>query len=433
MRNFLIGVLVFWMVVVGLIIKDEGRQAAKPGAAVDSSRVEVVFWHAMGGPLGAVIEPLIKEFNDSQTTYSIKSVNMGSYDTLQKKLLASLVAKEAPDLSQNYESLTKKFIKHRKIICLDDLLASETEDIKADIIPVLLENNLYDGKLWSFPFNKSVPVLYYNKDLFKKAGLDPEIPPRTLDELASFARKLTVRDADGKILVRGFATGKANVWMFLNRVLQMGGKVIGPDGGAAFFDQPEAARALSFLQDMLREGIAEEAQGFEHQNNFKAETAAMIENSIVTKVFMEPGIKFNLGIAPLPGQATNAVILSGSNINIFNNGDPRKIQGAWEFVKWFTSTENGARWSLGTTYMPVRKSSLKCPLFLAAMEKDPNLRAPYIQLEYSHFEPRLTCWFEIRDLIADYLERATLEMGPPETYFSKMNKEINGILSHALD
>jgi len=434
-RNFLIGTMIFWVVVSAMIIKEDRDDVSHATSSSSKERVEIVFWHGMGGPLGIVMDDLIKRYNTSQSRYIVKGVAMGSYDTLQKKLLASLVAKSAPDISQNYETLTKKFIKHRKIVCLDTILASESEDIKADIIPILLENNTFNGKLWSFPFNKSVPVMYYNKELFRKAGLDPEAPPKTFDELASYARHLTkvLNSPPGNMKIYGYATGKGNVWMFTCRVLQMGGRIPTEEDRRSYFSEPPAVKAVEYIQNMVKEGIAAEGQGYDHQNDFKAQRAVIIDNSIVSKVHMESGIKFDYGIAPLPSGATAAVILAGTNINIFDNGDPERIKGAWDFVKWFTSTEIGAEWAIRTTYMPVRKSSLRTKLMQDALSKDPNLRAPYAELDYCHFEPRLGCWFEIRDLMTDYLEKSTLEMGSAQEYMNEMSRDIDGILRHVTD
>ena len=214
------------------------------------------------------------------------------------------------------------------------------------------------------------------------------------------------------------------------------------------FAEAPAVKALKFLQDMLREGIAREGQAFDHQNDFIAGKVGMIESSIVSKVFMEADIKaFDYGIAPLPGQVLGAaeatqpstaagvinrgVILSGSNINIFNNGDPKKVAGAWDFVKWFTSTDVGAEWAVRTTYLPVRKSSVDSDIVKKALEEDANLKAPFVQLDYCHFEPRLSVWFEIRDLMADHLERATIDMGPAELYCNQMAADVDAILKHA--
>ena len=449
MRNFLIAVLACWLIIVFAIRHDDMATAGMVrDEVVSEGKTEVVFWHAMGGPLGIVMNDLVARYNKSQNNYYIKSINRGSYDTLAKKVLASLVAKEAPDISQNYETLTKKFIKHHKIVCLDDLIASETEDIKSDIIPVLLDNNTFDGRLYSFPFNKSVPVLYYNKDLFKKVGLDPDNPPATLEEMVKYCRQITeyhqnTPGADRSVY--GYGCSKANVWSFLNRILQYGGKIVSDDGHKSHFADQASINALDYLQNMLKEGIAREGQGFDHQNDFIAGKCAIIESSIVSKVFMEESIEFDFGVAPLPGYILNplaeraidgsdinrGVILSGSNINIFNNGDPKKIAGAWDFVKWFTSTDIGAEWSIRTTYLPVRKSSLQSPIIQSALEKDPNMGAPYVQLEYCHFEPRLSVWFEVRDLMADHLEKATLEMTPAKEICDQMAKDVDAILKHA--
>lgn len=434
MRNFLIGVFIFWLAIVGLIIRHERQSVAGSDEMVMTDRVEVVFWHAMGGPLGKVMDDMIKDYNMSQNKYFVKSVNMGSYNTLSQKILASLVAGKAPDISQNFEALTLKFIRHGKIVCLDDLIASETEDIKSDIIPVLLENNTFDGKLYSFPFNKSVPVLYYNKDMFAKVGLDPERPPQTLDELASFSRIITEFHKNiGLDHVYGYGLSKANVWAFLNKIIQFGGEIVSADNKESMFDQEAALNALTFMQNMLKEGIAKEGQAFDHQNEFIAGSVGIIESSIVSKVYMQGSLRerFNFGVAPLPGQVRKGAVLSGTNINIINNGSPQKIAGAWDFIKWFTNTENGARWSIGTTYLPVRISSLNSKAFTQAKERDSNIEAPYVQLDYCYFEPRISAWAEIRDLVADHLERASIEKGPPETYCRAMKQDADAILRHA--
>ena len=427
MRYFLIGVLITWIIIIGFIIKGD-REAAGIGAAqLGQDKVQIVFWHAMGGPLGRVMTNLIDRYNGSQNRYFIKAVGMGSYDTLAKKILASLVAKEAPDIAQNYETLTKKFIKHHKIVCLDDLIASEAENIKDDIIPIMLENNTFDGKLYSFPFNKSVPVLYYNKDMFKKVGLDPDKPPTTLTELAEYSRKISMyhQTTPGEDpTIYGYGNSKANVWGFLNRIIQFGGKIVNDENNKSYFDHEASINALLALQVMLFENTAKEGQGFDHQNDFIAGKCGIIESSIVSKVYMEGSINFDFGVAPLPGEVQKGAILSGTNINIFDNGDPQKVAGAWDFIKWFTSTEISAEWSIRTTYMPVRKSSLSSDYFVKAQERDPNLKAPYVQLDYCSFEPRLTCWFEVRDLLADHLERASIEIKNEAEVFTQTQQPL---------
>ena len=466
MDAFLIIVLIVWVLITYQIFwADTGDEKSK-SQANKNGKTEIVFWHAMGGPLGEAMDNLIEEYNkDPNSKCYVKTINMGSYDTLQKKLLASLIANEAQDIAQCFETLTKKFIKHDKIVCIDDLINADIEnakkagntieDIREDIIPALRINNTFAGKLYSFPFNKSVQVLYYNKTMFKAVGLDPEKPPRTFKELREYCQKIVdYYKNDGterKLHIYGYGCAGPNNWSYLNRIKANKGYIVKRDTDGLLkcgFNEPASIESLKFLQDMLKDTdpngkgypLAKEGRGFDHQNDFTAGLCGIIESSVTSKKFMNI-TDFELGMAPLPGiedpsqpdGVFRSTILSGTNICIFKNTDPKKIEGAWDFIKWFTNTENGVKWSLGTTYMPVRKSSVNSDLMKEAMEKDPNLNAIYGYLDNLAFEPRITAWFEIRDLISDYLERFTLEHKEAESYCQEIEKDINGMLRHVTD
>ncbi len=454
MDVFLIIVFFVWVIITYQIFwADTGDEKSKSNAN-QTGKTEIVFWHAMGGPLGEAMDKLIDKYNnDPNSKCYVKTINMGGYDTLQKKLLASLIANEAPDVAQCFETLTKKFIKHDKIVCIDDLINADIEaakkegksfeDIRDDIIPALRINNTFAGKLYSFPFNKSVQVLYYNKDMFQEVGLDPEKPPRTFKELREYCQKIVdFYKAKGEKDKYGYGCAKSNNWSFLNRIKANKGYIVKRDTDGILkcgFNEKAAIDSLCFLQDMLKDGLAKEGQAFDHQNEFMAKKCGIIESSVTSKIYMNPD--FRLGMAPvpgiedesLPGGVYRSTILSGTNICIFKNEDPKKVEGAWDFIKWFTNTENGVDWSIGTTYMPVRISSVNSEKMKQKMQEDPNLNAIYGYLDNLAFEPRITAWFEIRDLIADYLERCTLEHKDPKLYCAEMERDINGMLRHVTD
>ncbi len=393
-------------------------------------RTRVVFWHAMGGPLGKVLESMIDDFNKTHPQIYVKGVSMGQYDTLEKKILASVVARESPDISQNFETLTLRLARAKKLARLDDLMGDEAEEIKSDIIPILLENNTFDGKLWSFPFNKSVPVLYYNKELFRNAGLDPESPPETVWELLDYARKLTEdHDGDGRPEIWGYAFQQRNAWNFECRLLQFGGRLIEKNRNAVSYNSDWGVETLNFYLSFLKENLGYTVPGYEHQNDFIAQKVAMIESSIVSRVYMLKNIDFDFGVAPLPAAHEKAVVISGTNINIFDNHSEEKIKGAWEFVRWFTDTEQQVRWSLETTYIPVRQSSLEHPGMIEAFDKDPSLKAPYVQLEYAQFEPRLTSWYDCRNRLSAALEQCYISVCEPKETLDRVVVEINDILA----
>lgn len=440
-------------IILGLVLLLTSVMVGFSGCAVNEpvpeGRILINFWHGMGGPLGEVLNALIKEYNTTQDKYFIRGVNMGSYDTLQKKILASVVAGRSPDIAQNFEALTLKLSKAGKLICLDDLIAQEPDaaTFKDDIIPVMLRNNTFDGKLWSFPFNKSVPVLYYNKDMFREVGLDPDKPPQSADELMAYCRQLT-RDTngDGDPDIVGYGMTIRNEWNWSNQFVSFGGTVFDPETRKVFLDCQAGRQATSTFYTMLIEGTAKFAEGYDHQNDWLAGKVAMFESSIVSRVYLKGKIKFDFGVAPvINGDVKPGVILSGTNINIFNNGDPEKIAGCWDFIKWFTSTDNGARWSLGSTYMPVRKSSLQADVMQEALAADPNLAAPYKQLDYASFSPRIPEWFECRVKISDELEqlyikaaelrdkRETSEVDLVDYHVRKMQENVSEVLEHSLE
>ena len=420
MRKLLIGLFIVIFII----------SCHKDSTEEKSGKVKVVFWHAMGGPLGKVLNDMIEKFNKTHPNIEVIGVSMGSYDALERKLLASIVAREQPDISQNFETLTARFAKYNKIVALDKLIAESDEpNLKNDIIPVLLEDNSYNGVLYSFPFNKSVPVLYYNRDMFRKAGLDPDHPPQTVWELTEYAKKLTIdKDGDGIPEQYGFAMTQRNTWLFECRLLQFGCDLISKDGKSVKYDTPEGVQALQFYLNLIKNKWAYTAPGFEFQNDFIAQKVAMIESSVVSKVYMKNKIKFDWASAPIPYAKRKAVVISGTNINIFDKGDPKKIKAAWEFVKWFTNTENQVEWSLRTTYMPVRKSSLLHPKMLLAYKKEMFLKEIYEQMQYAYFEPRITAWYACRDKISNMLDQVFLVGGDPHYWLSNLTKEINMIL-----
>ena len=166
---------------------------------VDDGPVQVVFWHAMGGPLGDVLEDtLIAEFNAMHENIEIVPVCMGNYSALSQKIMAGVMAGSPPGMAQAYETWTAQLIRGNALVPLDSLMATDTSysmDAWNDFFPVFQANNTFDGRIYSFPFNKSVPLIYYNVELFDSLGLTPAT---TWDEQRRLLFQLTL---DGNITV----------------------------------------------------------------------------------------------------------------------------------------------------------------------------------------------------------------------------------------
>lgn len=374
-----------------------------------NNKIEIKFWHALGGPLGDALTQLVDEYNRSQDSIFVRVISMGNYQALSQKLMASLQANNQPEIAQVFESWTANFIEGDVLVSLDQFIENDPEFKNSlnDIYPVFLQSNMIDGKLWSFPFNKSLRVLFYNKDAFYRAKLDHESAPKTWDDFRKYAKLLTQdTNNDGTPDVYG-STFAISVWQFENLLLQANGRIMNDDYSEPMFNSQEGIQALKFMTDLLNtDKSVYLSTGFEGQNDFLSGKIAMLESSSVSYAYMqESGIPFNIGVSAIPVYKNNKSIVSGTNVAIFKSNDPQKERAAWEFIKWFTDTKQTARFSEMTFYMPVRKSAMNEDNIKNMLAQNKGLADVYAQLETAEFEPQIPEWFELRK----YIEEQVIE------------------------
>ena len=385
------------------------------------------FWHAMGGPLGASLDKLVQDYGATGRG-KVESVSMGQYEALSQKIMAAVAAGGPPDLAQCYEAWTANLVENRSVVPLDPFLEGEEgKALRDDLVPVFAEAAMQHGQMWSFPFNKSVRCLYYNKDLFRESGLDPEVPPRTWAEYRDFARRLTVdANGDGQPERYGFAS-QITASMFENLIVQNEGALVSADERSVAFDSPEGLEALEFMTDLLvRDKTSLVSSGFEYQNEFLAGKVAMIEGSSVTLAFLEGKYTFALGIAALPAGKKDTQLVAGTDVVLFAT-TPERERAAFDFVRWFTEPAQTARWAAETGYLPVRRSAMKHPALAAKMAEHPGLEAAYAQLERALPQPKAKGWYAGRTILErDAIEpvmRGTLE---PKEALRRAAEKANG-------
>jgi multiple sugar transport system substrate-binding protein len=393
---------------------------------------KVTFWHGMGGPLGRVLISLIDEFNETHPSIRIESVSMGSYTALSQKIMAAVAAGKPPVMAQAYENWTVELIISGSIVPIEKFIRGPeglSQESFDDILPVFIRNNQWDDVIWSFPFNKSVRALFYNKDLFEESGLDREHPPATWDEYIGFAHQITKDlDGDGRTDIWGTA-GQINVWTFGNLLLQNGGSFLDETGEQVAFNGPEGVEALTFMRELLTGRVGFIASGYEYQNDFLADKVGMIEGSTVSLAFIRGKYDFDLGVAPLPAGKKPGVTIAGTNVVVFSKATERQQKAAWEFIKWFTDTEQTARWAAGTFYVPVRRSAFETDILKERFETFPGLEITYNQLEYASFEPKIAGWYAGRRYLSERSIEAVLRGNAEVAYAldmaaDKANAEI---------
>ncbi len=395
------GILFGLLIVVGL--------AAFAGCAKQeeaaTGAVKVSFWHAMGGPLGDALDELIAEFDETHADIEIESVSMGRYQALSQKIMAAVAAGQPPVLAQAYEAWTGELIENGSAEPLNTYIEGPnglSEEELSDFVPGMLENNSWDGVVYSFPFNKSVRALYWNKGLFASEGLSAA--PTNWGEYLDYARRLTKRRAGEDEPHQWGTSGQISAWMFENLLIQNGGRILDASGTEARFNSSEGVEALEFMVELMTR-YGKVTSGYEYQNDFQAGKVGMIEGSTVSLSFMEGKYTFDMAVAPLPEKKDKGCFVAGTNVVIFSDAGTREKDAAWEFIKWFTSPAITARWAVATGYAPVRMSAMESEVMLARFEEVEGLREVYAQLEYASYEPRSAAWYAGRK----YLEEGAVE------------------------
>lgn len=327
-------------------------------------RVKVTFWHAMGGVAGEAVQRLVDQFNSSQDKVEVEAVYQGTYDDALQKLRAA--GSDGPTIMQVYEIGSRFMIDSGMITPMQNFVDADGFSID-DFEPNILGYYTFDGRLYSMPFNTSTPIVYYNKDAFREAGLDPERPPRTFEEFKEYARKLTVTQGGE---TRYGASIALYGWFFEQFLAVQGAHYVDNDNGRsaratkAIINSPEGERFVTWLKEMVDEGVAINLgrRTADTQAAFSSGQVAMTLDSTAAlgNILNGVGDKFEIGTAFLPrpeGATEGGVIIGGASLWITNTKPLKEQWAAWEFVKWLTTPEVQAEWSIATGYFPVRKAA----------------------------------------------------------------------------
>jgi sn-glycerol 3-phosphate transport system substrate-binding protein len=357
------------------------------GTPTPTGPTTIAFWHAMGGTNGEAINTMTKAFNDSQTKCIVEPSFQGSYDEELNKLKAGLQTKDVPAVVQLYDLATRLMVDLGMSAPMQDFIDKEKYSI-ADYEPNILAYYTVDNKLYSMPFNTSNPIIYYNKDMFKAAGLDPNKPPRTFDEVQQFAKKLTKKDASGKVTQYGVSL--AIYGWFFEQLLAVQGGIYANNGNgrdaratAAAFNSAEGIKILTWWKALADDGSLGNfgRATADTQKAFDAmQTAMIIESTAGLRARLTAAQgKFELGTGLLP-RATEAdftksgTIIGGGSLWILKDRPAAEQTCAWEFVKHMTSAKQQAFWHIASGYYPVHKRGYD-------EQSDKDWRAQYPQFQ----------------------------------------------------
>ncbi|SAI74848.1 glycerol-3-phosphate-binding periplasmic protein precursor [Bordetella ansorpii] len=343
---------------------------------------EIQFWHSMEGALGDRVNALVDEFNKNNTEYQVKAVYKGNYGESMNAGIAAFRAGNAPDILQVFEVGTATMMYAKGAIKPVQQMSEEAGDPidpKAFIGAVAGYYSSPDGKLVSMPFNSSTVVFYYNKDAFKKAGLDADKPPKTWEELAAAGQKLKAA---------GQECGYTTSWPSWTQLETFSAWHNVPyatkDNGFGGLDARLAintdlhVRHMENLAKMGKEGIFQYGgRGDEPNSLFISGKCAMITGSSGLRANIAKNAKFEFGTSTLPyyGDVKGApqnTIIGGASLWVFANKKPEVYKGVTKFFKFLASPEIAARWHQQTGYVPVTKAAYERTLKEGFYGKNPG-------------------------------------------------------------
>ncbi len=327
--------------------------------------IEINWWHAMRGPRGETVQKIVDSFNNSQTKYKVIATYKGEYDEVVNAGVAAVRAGKQPHILQSFEVGTQTMMLSGAIYPVYQLMADNgyKVDWSQYLQPVLSYYMNADGNLMSMPFNSSTPVMYYNVDMFKKAGLPmlSKEKPVTWDEMGEITAKLVKAGATGG-LVTGWQSwtqvenysaihdlpfaSKANGYEGLDTVLMINNdKVIN-----------HIARLKSWMEDKRFYYGGQKYQG--PQAEFIAQNAGLYIDSISAIAKLQKSIKdFTWDVAPLPVEAWMSnpqnSIIGGASLWVFQGLPKEDYAGVAAFLNHLAGTESQVLWHMETGYFPI--------------------------------------------------------------------------------
>jgi sn-glycerol 3-phosphate transport system substrate-binding protein len=390
---------------------------ASPALAV----TDIMLWHAMPGELGRQLEKLASDFNASQSEYRIVPGYKGSYTETVTAAIFAFRSRSQPAIVQVNEIATATMMAARGAIYpVFELMRDEAEAFSPAAYLPAVTGYYADvaGNMLSFPFNSSTPILYYNKDKFRAAGLDPETAPKTWPEVGAAAKRLRASGA-----VCGFTTSWPS-WINVENFsafhnLPISTRANGFDGLDAVlnFNNPAVVRHIAQLAQWQTTKVFDySGRATTAEPRFQNGECGIFIGSSATRADIKANSKFEIGYGMLPywpdvkGAPQNTII-GGATLWVLRDRPRDEYKGVAKFFGYLSKPEIQAAWHQNTGYLPVTRAAFDLTRAQGFYDRNPGT---VISIEQITLNPptensrglRLGSFVLIRDVIDDELEQA---------------------------
>ena len=408
---------------------------AAPAAAADVD-LQFYFPVAVGGVAADTIERLTADYVKANPGVNIEAVYAGSYQDTVAKALTAARGGDAPQLSVILAVDMFTLLDEDLIVPFDDLaVTAEDKAWLKSFYPAFMENSVTGGKTYGIPFQRSTPVLYWNKEAFKEAGLDPETPPATWAEMVEMGRKLVKKDAAGNVTRWGvrIPTSGFPYWLFQGLTTQNDVILANSDGNKTNFDDPKVVEALQYLVDLsakhgvMAPGIIE--WGLTPKAFFEGQTAMMwTTTGNLTNV--RRNAPFDFGVAMLPAGKRRGAPTGGGNFYLFKGSSEAELKASFDFIKWITAPLQSAKWTMATGYVAPRPATWDTSIMKLYAESFPPVLVARDQLEFAVAELSTYENQRVTRIFNDALAAAITGQKTPEAALKEAQAKAEAILKH---
>lgn len=407
----------FYPLFTGLLVAVLSGVCLPAPAPPDSQPVRIRFWNSMfWGPPQEAVHELTQRFNESQSRIRVEVLDVPS---IEQKLFTAAAGGVPPELALFDRFRVAAYAERGAFTALDDHL--DGAGIRpGDFFPTCWDECVYRERVYAIPFNTDVRVLFYNREKFREAGLDPDRPPRTWAELREYSKQLTRRDARGNLTQIGFvptsgAMNFGNTWFYLYG-WQNGGEFMSADGTRCTAEDPKLVEALewvvAFIDDYNLDNLKRFGTGFgiKELDPFLTGKVTMVgeEGFLLSRIRQyKPDLDF--GVAPLPWpESGRRATWSGGFALVIPNGC-RHPEETLEFVAYLTGAEAQAYYGQKSEQIPANEQAARTPYFL----NDPRWRVFIEEMEFSRFRPVTAVGPLLWDELARAVEIAYHKHKPP--------------------
>jgi sn-glycerol 3-phosphate transport system substrate-binding protein len=389
----------------------------------------ISLWFSYGGRNRKVLLELVKQFHREQHAVRVLPTFQGDYFEGLTKLRTGLFIEQAPTVTHVIGEALPYLAEAQVLEPLEDV-GSEVLD---DLVPALSQAGTFvgggDRPLVGLPFNRSTPVAYYNKSIFRQLGIGP---PKTWTELRSAARTACLRD--GARTTRFGFSCPVDWWFWVAMVGQAGGEIVTPSGEVTLGDRA-GVRALRLWQTMVHDERSmkpppgRDYNAWEAANNdFLAGRVAMIWTSTAFLRYLEDNAPFAVGTAPLPSQQRAAVSTGGTFFVVPKGARPEERRAAMTFLRWMMAPAQANAWATRTGYMTVSKRGRAKLAQDGFFAQHPNDRVTVEQLQHARPWPWATQLLRIqREAVQPRLEAAVLARRDAATVLNEARQSLEGV------